>query len=263
MKAAALLLGAVLSAGALAGDTLVACGDPDYAPFTYVPGFQSGDTAVVGSKIEGVAPDVLRLIFEPLGIKVEAIVQGNWKRCQVAVEDGSSDVLMAADKNEARMAYALFTQGPLAPEALSVFVRKGREFKFDRLEDLIGKRGGAPTGYSGGARLDAFFKEHQLIEYAPDAARNYMKLAAGRIDFVPTSLYSGLVILHKMGYGGKLVPLKNPLEYGYTYLPISRKSRFADKVPLIEASLKKLHADGTIDRLIKKHMAASGVELSR
>lgn len=263
MKAAALLLGAVISVGAFAGDTLVACGDPDYAPFTYVPGFQSGDTAVVGSKLEGVAPDVLRLIFEPLGIKVEAIVQGNWKRCQVAVEDGSSDVLMAANKNDERMAYALFTQGPLAPEASSIFVRKGHAFPFNKAEDLIGKRGGAPVGYSGGARLDAFFKEQQLFEYAPDAARNFMKLAAGRIDFVPTSLYSGLVILHKMGLDSKVVPLKTPMEYGYTYLPLSKKSRFADKLPLLEAGLKKFTADGTIDRLLRKHMAASGVELSR
>ena len=270
MRFAALLLGAALGcglglnpAGAWAGETLTACGDPDYAPFTYVPGLKSGDAAPVGTRIEGVAPDVLRLVFEPLGIKVDAIVQGNWKRCQVAVEDGGSDVLMAAYKGEARMAYAHFTTSPLAPEPTSIFVRKGSEFKFGKPEDLIGKRGGAPSGYAGGTRLDAFFNEYQLLEYAPDSARNYMKLATGRIDFIPQGLYAGTVFLHKMGYGGKILALKNPADMGYTYLPISRKSRFADRLPQLEAALQKLHADGTIDRLIRKHMAAVGAEYPR
>lgn len=263
MKIIALILGTVMGTVAFAGDTMVACGDQDYAPFTYVPNLKVGEVATVGTKIEGVAPDVLRLIFEPLGIKVESIVQGNWKRCQVSVEDGNSDVLMSAYKNDTRMAYALYTQGPLAPEPAAIFVRKGHEFKFDKLQDLIGKRGGATTGYSGGAQLDAFLKDNNILEYAPDSEKNYLKLANGRIDFIPQGLFFGQAIVQKLGYGGKLVPVKSPLEAGYTYLPISKKSKFADKVPLIEASLKKLNADGTIDRLIRKHMAAVGVELQR
>lgn len=263
MKAAVLLLGAVIGSGAFAADTLVACGDSDYAPFTYVPNLKPGDTPAVGTKLEGVAPDVLRLIFEPLGIKVDAIVQGNWKRCQLSVEDGNSDVLMAAFKNDTRAAYAHFTTSPLSPEPSSIFVQKGQEFKFDKLEDLIGKRGGAPTGYSGGAKLDAFFKDNNLIEAAPDAEKNYMKLATGRIDFIPKGLYSGLVIMQKMGYGGKIVPLKVPADAGFTYLPLSKKSKFADKLPQVETALKKLNADGTIDKLLKKHLAAVGVDIPK
>lgn len=263
MKIVGLFIGALLSANALAADTLIACGDPDYAPFTYVPNLKSGETPAVGTKIEGVAPDVLRLIFEPLGIKVDAIVQGNWRRCQVSVEDGNSDVLMAAFKNDTRAAYALFSNSPLSPEPSSIFVQKDKEFKFDKLEDLVGKRGGAPTGYSGGAKLDAFFKEHNLIEPAPDAEKNYMKLATGRIDFIPKGLYSGQVIVQKLGFGGKIVPLKVPADAGFTYLPLSKKSKFADKLPQVEAALKKLNADGTIDKLLKKHLEANGVGLSK
>jgi len=263
VQLAVLALAVVWGAHASASETLVACGDPDYAPFTYVPNLKPGDTPAVGTKLEGVAPDVLRLIFEPLGIKVDAIVQGNWKRCQLSVEDGNSDVLMAAFKNDTRAGYAHFTQSPLSPEPSSIFVQKGQEFKFDKLEDLIGKRGGAQNGYSGGAKLDAFFKENNLIEPAPDAEKNYMKLATGRIDFIPKGLYSGLVIMQKMGYGAKIVPLKVPADAGFTYLPLSKKSRFADKLPQVEAVLKKLNADGTIDKLLRKHLAANGVDLAK
>jgi len=73
----------------------------------------------------------------------------------------------------------------------------------------------------------------------------------------------GVVFSSTAFAGDTLVACGDEAQAPFTYLPISKKSRFADKIPLIEASLKKLSADGTIGRLIRKHMAAVGVELPK
>ena len=73
----------------------------------------------------------------------------------------------------------------------------------------------------------------------------------------------GVVFSSTAFAGDTLVACGDEAHAPFTYLPISKKSRFADKIPLIEASLKKLSADGTIGRLIRKDMAAVGVELPK
>jgi len=55
----------------------------------------------------------------------------------------------------------------------------------------------------------------------------------------------GVVFSSTAFAGDTLVACGDEAHAPFTYLPISKKSRFADKIPLIEASLKKLSADGT------------------
>jgi polar amino acid transport system substrate-binding protein len=123
-----------------------------------------------GDLLSGVITEVLRLIFEDLDITVDAKRRGNWKRCQYYARIGVVDIIMAAVFNEKRSQYAVFTKTPIVSAPVSIFVLKGREFKFDKWDDLIGKRAGIRLGTSISQKVDTFFKDNikDVIEVSTD-----------------------------------------------------------------------------------------------
>jgi len=243
-------------------EILTACGDSNYPPFTYIER-QEGAEPKVGQKIRGVASDVLRIIFGELGIKIEAKYVGNWKRCQVNVEEGKVDILMGAYVTEKRKKYAVYTETPLAPDPQAVFVWKGREFKFEKWEDLKGKRAGITLGFSAGKEFDEFLEKNTYVQRVSDHRQNYMKMELGRIDFEPNGLYAGLIKVKESGYEGRIVPLPTRINTEYLYTPVSKKSMYLKYLMRLEDGLKKLRADGTIDKLVKKHIEHYSINKSQ
>jgi len=242
-----------LTGTANAEEMMKTCGDPDYPPFTYIKRLEGTEPAT-GQEIKGVAPDILRMIFGELGIKVDSSYVGNWKRCQYNVENGDVDILMVAYITEERKKYAVYTETPLAQDPQAVFVWKGKEFKFEKWDDLKGKRAGLPLGSSVGKEFDEFLEKNTVVERVPEYLNNYKKMELGRIDFEPGGLYAGLIRIKKLGYEGKVVPLSNPINTESLYLPISKKSKYLKYLPELEKGLKKLSEDGTVERLIKEHI---------
>lgn len=245
-------------------DILTSCGDMDYPPFTYSEKLvDSKDTVdlVTGDPITGVCAEVLQLIFGELGIKVDSRYVGNWKRCQKRVEDGTVDMIMGAYKTKEREEIYLYPETPIAPDPVTIFVWKGREFKFDQWDDLKGKRAGIARGVSVGDSFGKWLKENATIDVGSRRSNNYKKLEAGRIDFCVGGMYAELIEIKSYGFEGKIIPLKNPVKVENTYVAISKKSKFLEKITQLEEGLKKLHADGTIERLISKHIGQ--YEISR
>lgn len=243
-------------------ETLTACGDSNYPPFTYIER-QEGAEPKVGLEIRGVAPDILRIIFGELGIKVDAKYVGNWKRCQINVKQGNVDILMGAYMTEERKKYAAYTETPLAPDPQAVFVWKGREFKFEKWEDLKGKTVGMTIGFSSGKAFDGFLEKNTIVERVSDRLQNYLKLAMGRIDFEPNGLYAGLIKVKESGYEGRIVPLPTPINTEYLYMPVSKKSVYLKYLPRLDEGLKKLRADGTIDKLVTKYIEQYDINKSQ
>ncbi len=258
----------VLSCHILFADTafsekiLTACGDSNYPPFTYIEDQENTDS-IFGLEIRGVAPDILRIIFGELGIKVVTKYVGNWKRCQINVKQGSVDVLMGAYVTDERKKYAVYTETPLAPDPQAIFVWKGREFKFEKWEDLKGKKAGMTIGFSSGKAFDGFLERSTTVERVSDRLQNYLKLEMGRIDFEPNGLYAGLIKVKELGYEGKIVPLSRPINTEYLYMPISKKSIFLKYITQLDEGLKRLRANGTIDRLVKAYIEQYGINKSQ
>lgn len=226
-----------------AKEKLIACGHPDYPPFMW----KEGENTV------GVGVEVAEILFRELDIELEAKSIGNWKRCLATVKSGKTDLIVAAYLTDERMKYAKFTQIPLSADPSAIFVWKGREFKFDKWEDLIGKRAGVILGDSHGQEFDLFLEKNTKIEYVSRRLQNYKKLERGRIDFEPTGLYEGLIQTKRYGYGEKIIALKTPFATNYLYIAMSNKSKYLLYLPQIEIGLQKLHENGTIEKLIKKY----------
>lgn len=252
----------LFAGSARSDDILTACGDMDYPPFTYsaeLPDHKDRVSLKVGDRITGVCPEILQLIFGELGIKVDSRYAGNWKRCQKTVEDGTVDMIMGAYKTEEREKIYAYPETPVSTDSVTVFVWKGRAFKFDQWDDLKGKRAGIARGTSAGESFDNWLKENAFVDVGPRRVNNYKKLEAGRIDFCVGGMYAELIEIKSYGFEGKIVPLRNPVKVENTYVAVSKKSPFVKYIPQLEDGLKKLHADGTVDRLISKHIEQYGI----
>ena len=99
-----------------------------------------------GESIEGVGADFLRAVFKELGITVESKYVGNWARTWLEFKNGKIDILTGCYINDERKLSAEFTTNYLVSDPMMVFVRKGNEFRFDKWEDLVGKKGGNTLG---------------------------------------------------------------------------------------------------------------------
>ncbi|WP_019616343.1 substrate-binding periplasmic protein [Psychromonas ossibalaenae] len=242
---AALIIGIVsFVSTAYAKEKIIACGHPDYPPFMWKE----------GEKTVGAGVEIAEIIFRELDIEVISKSIGNWRRCLATVASGKADLIIAAYRTDERVKYAKFTKTPLSEDPMVIFVWKGKEFKFEKWEDLKGKTAGILWGDSYGQEFELFLIENIKLEYVTRRSQNFKKLELGRVDFGPMGLHTGLIQAKKYGYSGKVVTLKTPVISNYLYMAMSNKSKYLPYLPQIELELQKLHANGTIERLIKKYI---------
>ncbi len=229
---------------AQAQTTVRATGHPNWPPFSW----QQGD------KIIGIGAELTELIFKDLGISVAFTARGNWKRAQSQVEHGEVDILVAAYKTAERSKVMVYTAKPFMEDANVLWVAKGKAFPFRQWSDLIGKTGTAMLGESYGEAFDSYIKEKLQVDWVNTPAQSLGKLELGRADYFPFSLYAGQIVVRQLGFEGKVDNLPEVISTEGTYIAISRKSRLDKYLPQIEATIARLRADGTIDRLIKKYV---------
>jgi polar amino acid transport system substrate-binding protein len=156
------------------GDTVIACGHPDYPPWNWRK----------GNKIVGACAEVTEMLFETLGIKVDNKFSGPWKRCQSAVEQGTVDVNICAFINDQRKSYSTFIETPMGFNTTSVFVPKGKEFPFSTWDDLIGLRVVMVRGVSMGQDFDSFIQDNTYVSLVNNRQQAFNFLMLGRADFL-------------------------------------------------------------------------------
>jgi polar amino acid transport system substrate-binding protein len=229
---------------------LVLCGHPDYPPVSWAE----------GGRIVGLAPAVVKQIFNRLGYQIEAKAVGNWKRCLREVELGRVDLVVAYRTTEREKVFD-FSRESVIDDPMAIFVNRIRPFPFERWEDLFGKTAGLMLGDSVGDTFDQFLLEHLIIERVSEGSQNFGKLERGHIDFIPYGLHTGNLLVQRLGLQDKIVPLSNLITTNHYYLAISRKSELTQYLDLIDAELKRLHETGEVKRLTKHYIGVYSSKL--
>jgi ABC-type amino acid transport substrate-binding protein len=167
--------------------------------------------------------------------------------------------IMAFSKTAERLEIFDFGQEVMFWDELVLVVRKGKEFPFETLDDLRGKRVGIPIGGAFGESFDKAVRE-KLFTTVGGAHPAYQlgMLAAGRLDAVLVSFgKAGLnAILESNEYAsalkapGQFVVLATPLSRDPNYLAfaktMNRKALLAD----VDKALRKGYQNGSIPALI-------------
>lgn len=225
-------------------EAVISSGNQDYPPSSWAE----------GEAIVGVAADLLQLILQDNGLTGESKFLGPWKRVQHLAMEGNIDILTTIYRNPEREAFYNFTDIPYMDDQNVVWVAKGKEFPFEKWDDLIGKRGTAVLGDSYGPEFDKFIVEKLTMERVAQVEQNFKKLVGGRSDYMPYGLYSGMIASRIHGMDAQLSHLPHPLLSEGLYFAVSKKSSHAGIAPLLTEGIKKYRADGTIEKLIQQHL---------
>lgn len=249
MKRSLFISIAILISPILTYAEVMLSGHPEYPPFMW----QSGD------KIVGVGAKLGAAIFEELKMDYKIVSTGPWKRVQENAKEGSIDMIVGAYINDDRQSYMDYTI-PYATDPVGIFVPKGKDFKFEKWEDLIGKKGVTIRGESFGQELDAFVAEKLEMSLVNRYEQNFKVLESGRVDYSLCGVYACLSKAVTTGNKGKFVPLKHHVSSENFYMTVSKKSKHRHLLPKINELITRFSEDGTIDKWIDEALLEYEVE---
>jgi len=220
-------------------------GTDDWLPVAYI----NKETGVA----EGIAHDFAKIVGGKLDIPVELNATLPWKRMLVYLQQGEIDMTVALYRTQEREVSYQFTNPYLENEA-RVFVVKGKEFSFEKFEDLIGRVGGLTLG-SYGEEFETFAKQHKLrLERVKSMYQLTQKLLLGRNDYFILDYLSGMLALKEEGLQEQIVPLPHPVSTAAVHLALSRQSPCLALVPQINAVIEKSKQDGTLQAIVDKYI---------
>lgn len=227
---------------ALASDTLVASGHPEYAPIMWKE----------GNNIIGAGPELVKLLFKDLNVTVKTPYSGDWNKVQQEAKEGRVDVLVGLYMTEDRKAFFEYSN-PYAKDPVVAFVAKGKGFPYSKWDDLVGKKGVTTVGDSFGQAFDRFLAEKLTVTRSATVEESFSRLLKGRADYFIYAMYSGLFEADKLGMTNKVELLSKEVCVENWYIGISKKSPYVKYLPQINKKLDELINNGTVDRLIEKY----------
>jgi polar amino acid transport system substrate-binding protein len=127
-------------------------GHPEYPPVMW----QEGDNIV------GVGPEIVKMVFDDLGITVNSKFKGSWTKVEKGIKEGDIDVLAGVYMTAQRKSFMDYSI-PYMKDPVVIFVARGQAFPYKKWDDLIGKNGTTTIGDSFGKDFDKFIANKLTI----------------------------------------------------------------------------------------------------
>lgn len=210
---------------------------------------------------------------EPRGIDYDIVVEAGkrmpihyeirfapWKRMMYSLEKGICDAGFGLFYKKERESSVIFTKTPLHHSSYSIFVKKGKEFKFESIKDLYGKTVGNIRGYKVNEEFDKAVNDGKIrVEEVTEVIQNAKKLEFERVDCAVAHHDLMLYTLKSNGLADKIVELPKPVETNKpVYLVFSRIGKNIDDkeafVKRFDAVLENMRNDGTFQKIYDKYL---------
>jgi polar amino acid transport system substrate-binding protein len=200
-----------------------------------------------GYAVDAATEALTRAGYQPV-VKLEP-----WPR---AIEDtkAGNGIITHFSKTPERERLFEFSD-PLVYDRIVVVVRKGREFPFASVKDLVGKRVGVLRGVAYGGDWTAA-RKGLTLEEDTDAVARIGKLVRDRLDAaIVSSGAAGLEIaVHQAGLDrSQFAILSVPILEDPNYLAIAKGPDSAQTMAGINAAIAAMRDDGTVDRIMAKY----------
>jgi polar amino acid transport system substrate-binding protein len=202
------------------------------------------------NELKGAVVELVKVIANDLNIKVKPLILP-WARSINDVKTGKLDMVLTTFYTKERANDILFTI-PYSHMDTSVFVAKGKEFEFNKWEDLIGKQCLTIVGDSQGDKWDNFEKNNLDVTRVVNIKQIFEMLKNHRADFAVFPKISTLREIKDMGYANDIVNLSTPITSQGIYIGISKKSPYAHLLPQINAKIEEYTKNGFFDKLVDK-----------
>lgn len=201
-----------------------------------------------GSDHFGIVGDIVLEASNRISVKPIMGKKAPWKRILFDLKNGKLDVVAGALKTKEREKLFSFSS-PVYYSEFHIFVRKSNPFKFQSLEDLIGKRGIKIRGMSLGQKIDEYAFENLVIEEVTDSDSLFKMVAAKRADYGIFYLQSGTSELEKLKLNQSLMALPYPLTQQPLYIVLSKQSKCPEALQRFSQEIDLMKQDGTIKKI--------------
>lgn len=199
--------------------SLVITGHPSYPPVAWS----------AGSKITGAAPELVTTIAKDLGVK-EVLSKnfGSWAKAQKAAKEGKADIIFGIYRNDERATYLNYVEPPFMPDPVVIAVRKGEAFRFEKWDDLVGKKGVTNEGESYGNEFDGFINKNLTVERTNGVDKAYKALVDKKADYMIVGLHPGRNEAKRLKISTKVEFLPKEVDSFAMYVAFSKKSKCFD-----------------------------------
>lgn len=223
-------------------------GHPDYPPVLWI----NKET----KEFQGVAIEMLQMIFNEINVKTNFINVENWARAQEEVKSGRIDLLLPPYKTEERYPFYNYATQPFMYDETVVFVKKGYEFKFQKFQDLLQHPGTAIINDSFGSEFDQFELINKNITRLPSTEQCFRFVDKDRARYIIAGYNSGMAALAQLHWEDRYTVLPRRIIVTGMYAPISLKSAW--NTPEINSYLNKkfneYNRKGIVKKLEKKYL---------
>lgn len=229
-------------------DTLVVSGNPEYPPLLW-------SSSQTPGHLTGAAPQLVREIVEPLGIRVKVLDVGTWARVQRQAELGEIDLVAGAFITSERIDYLDYVLPPMMYLETSIWVPKSHQFDYRYWPDLKGKQGSTLINNSFGQRFDQYASDNLEILAVRSIEQSFRMAQAGRVDYVLYEQLQGQVKLTRLGLADDFQPLEPAISREGLFFAFPKRSACNSETlrEAFMARLGKLTDEGRLSGLISEY----------
>lgn len=200
-------------------------------------------------RIEGILTEILSEFAERLGLILKTI-DCPWKRCLHWMKHGEIDIMAGLLRRKEREEYMFFIDPPYKEKSEKCFyVLKGQSKLIRKYEDLYD----LSVGVAENVKYFKRFDEDSKIDKLPvlDEMLLHKMLKKERFDTFVNTCFTADFHIIKMG--NQSIIEKAHYQYSKqipVYAAISKKSSYSKQLPKFKQVMKKMVAEGTVDRII-------------
>jgi polar amino acid transport system substrate-binding protein len=218
-----------------------------------------------GADASGFAVELVKTVFQRLGDEID-IKLYPWERAMALVKLGEADCIFTVFRSPEREQFLDFSHEMVARQVIYFYARRQSGYSFNGNFALLkGARIGVVRQINYGAKFEEA-RASLTTDEAASIEQNFRKLVAGRVDLVPSNLYTtmatmALPSLHEVA--DQIVRLSPPLEIVPSYIGFSRKRKLAALRERFDVALKKFAGTDEHRRLLEKYKLEGTLDVNR
>ncbi len=213
----------------------------------------------------GLAVDIVDHVFRRLGHTLRVRLYP-WARSLAMAKQGEADCIFTLYRTPEREQFLDYSNESLVLQVIYLYARKDSPVFFNGdFSALSGFNVGTAHKVNYGPKFEQA-RPYLSIDEAPTIEQNFRKLALGRVDIVPSNLYtasSTLTLPSLRERADRIVRLPTPVEAVSSHIAFPKSKNLEALRDSFDAEMRKFAASPEYRRVLSRYHADSAAEPQR
>ncbi|MEH6628968.1 MAG: transporter substrate-binding domain-containing protein, partial [Motiliproteus sp.] len=239
----------LFSVAPLRAETQLSLATDDWPPYEFVD--------VRSGKLNGLSTEIIRAVFERMGLPEPEIELYPWARAEQEAFVGSVDGIYSITPSPERLRHLLFPDEPLTTEQGVLFVRKDRVglLQIDSVDDLKRLNIGVVRGYAYSSALWMALDDFGNFSAVTQEEQLFQMLALKRFDAVVSYRNTGVGMVRRLSLSDQIEPYEGYVLFAHSfYLAFNRNKVKSDVVQAFSRQLVAFKKTGAYRQLLQKYL---------